>query len=379
MSLSRLSLLFLCFVLVQCSLGGQAPKQAYSAHENRPRPAGFWLGVDLSYVNEMEDCGAQFKRENQRMDPYELFAAEGSNLVRVRLWHNPQWTKYSNFDDVSETIQRAQASGQQVLLDFHYSDTWADPQKQYVPHAWAHLMGDDQALANALYDYTFSVLLQLREQQRVPEFVQVGNEINAEILQLESEMDQDNINWQRNALLINHGLQAVADFNRQYNENVQRYLHIAQPENALRWFAEATLAGITDYELIGISYYEKWSTHTLDTLAEAIASLTKTYGKKVVVLETSYPWTLQNFDKANNILAEDSLAPGYPATPQGQLAYMQALINAVIAGGGAGVVYWEPAWVSTRCSTLWGQGSHWENATLFDENHNALPAMSIFK
>ena len=313
------------------------------------------------------------------MDPYELFAAEGSKLVRVRLWHNPQWTKYSNFDDVSETIQRAQQSGQQVLLDFHYSDTWADPQKQYVPAAWAHLMGDDETLADALYDYTYSVLLQLREQQRLPEFVQVGNEINAELLQLESEMDQDNINWQRNALLINHGLQAVADFNRQYSENVQRYLHIAQPENALRWFAEATVAGIMDYELIGISYYEKWSTHTLDTLSEAIASLTETYGKKVVVLETSYPWTLQNFDKANNILAEDSLAPGYPATPQGQLEYMQALINAVIAGGGSGVVYWEPAWVSTRCSTLWGQGSHWENATLFDENHNALPAMSIFK
>lgn len=374
-----MSLLFLCFVLLQCSAGGSTSGvEPPSLNTSSKSLADFWLGVDLSYANEMEDCGARFKLNNKPMDVYALFAEAGSNLVRVRLWHNPDWTRYSNFADVSETIERAQKSGQQVLLDFHYSDTWADPQKQYVPAAWKELVGNDKALADALYNYTFEVLENLYVQKSLPEFVQIGNEINAELLQLEAKMDQDNINWQRNALLINHGLQAVADFNKKYQQKVQRYLHVAQPENALWWFEAATKAGVHDYELIGISFYEKWSDYTLESLPQAIASLRNSYNKKVVVLESSYPWTLENFDEANNILAEDSLAPGYPATPQGQLDYLQALLAAIVRGGGSGLVYWEPAWVSTSCSTLWGKGSHWENATLFDEKHNALPSISIF-
>src|SRR5262245_20406048 len=87
------------------------------------------LEGDLSYINEMEDCGARYSYQGERRDPYEIFRAAGANVVRLRLWHTPTWTKYSNLADVKRSIKRAKAAGMQVMLAFHYSDTWADPQK----------------------------------------------------------------------------------------------------------------------------------------------------------------------------------------------------------------------------------------------------------
>ena len=96
-------------------------------HVYPPLPAGgLYLGGDLSYVNEMEDCGAVYRDGGKRVDPFQLLAQKGGNTVRVRLWNNATWTKYSNYPDVLKTIRRAKAAGLQVLLDFHYSDDWAD-------------------------------------------------------------------------------------------------------------------------------------------------------------------------------------------------------------------------------------------------------------
>lgn len=340
----------------------------------------FYLGADLSYVNEMEDCGARYRVDGKVEDPYTIFARAGSNLVRVRLWHSPDWTSYSNLDDVKKTLRRGREAGMHLLLDFHYSDTWADPEKQFIPAAWAGLYDDTTALAQAVYDYTHDVLAELHAENLLPEMVQIGNEINSEILQLKERMDAEHIDWPRNAELINAGLRAVADFNSEHDTHVKRMLHIAQPENALTWFPQAARAGVVDYDLIGLSYYAKWSQFSLETLGEAIARLRLEINKPVMVVETAYPWTLKNFDAANNILGEDSLITGYSATDQGQLKYLLDLRREVKNAGGFGVVYWEPAWVSTGCSTPWGKGSHWENATFFDagNNNETLPASEFF-
>ncbi|WP_083608096.1 glycoside hydrolase family 53 protein [Teredinibacter haidensis] len=345
-----------------------------------PQSGRFYLGADLSYVNEMEDCGAEYRIDNEQKDPFDLFSEVGSNLVRVRLWHNPNWTRYSNLADVTKTIRRAKESGMQVLLDFHYSDTWADPEKQYIPAGWVDLYDDTDALGQALYEYTYTVLAGLQQQNLLPEMVQVGNETNNEILQPQDTMNVESINWPRNAALLNKGLQAVADFNVANETQIDRVLHIAQPENALLWFDQALTAGVTDFDIIGLSYYGKWSTYKVGSVGEAISDLRNTYGKDVMIVETSYPWTLENYDQASNVLGEDSLLAGYPATPQGQLQYIIDLTAQTINAGGLGVIYWEPAWVSTSCNTLWGTGSHWENATFFNagDNNNALPAIKIY-
>ena len=338
-------------------------------------PAGaqtpFYFGADLSYVNEMEDCGAVYRVDGQAKDPYRLFAEAGTNLVRVRLWNDAEWTAYSDLDDVRETIRRARAEGMQVLLDFHYSDDWADGDKQIVPKAWRPIRDDVPALSQALYDYTLGILKALDADGLMPDQVQVGNETNPELMgELDWKDTHDGINWPRNAALLNAGIRAVRDAGRDSTIQPRVMLHIAQPENVEPWFADATAHGVTDYDLIGISYYRKWSTQGLAGLGGTINRLRHRYAADVVVVETSYPFTNDSADASPNLLGPDTLLPDYPATQEGQLRYMVDLTQVVKDNGGAGVVYWEPAWVSTPCSTRWGVGSNWENATFFDWRDN---------
>jgi len=342
--------------------------------EEAGRPAPFYFGADLSYVSEMEDCGAVYRKDGQARDPYQLFAELGTNLVRVRIWHNADWTKYSDLDDARETIRRARAAGMEVLLDFHYSDDWADGDKQIVPAAWRSIRDDVPALSQAVYDYTFQTLRTLDDEGLMPDQVQVGNETNPELMgEADWKTTHAGINWDRNAALLNAGIKAVRDAGAQSKIQPLVMLHIAQPENVEPWFAAAWAHGVTDFDLIGVSYYRKWSTRDLDGLEQTINRLRHRYPAEVVVVETAYPFTTDSADNSPNLLGEDSLLPGYPATYEGQRQYMIDLTQRVKFAGGVGVVYWEPAWVSTNCSTRWGQGSNWENSTYFDWRHGNEP------
>lgn len=347
-----------------------AAATAVQAGPPAPSPrGGVYLGADLSYVNEMEDCGAVYRLHDRTIDPFVLMKKQGGNLVRVRIWVNPTWTSYSSYVDVLKTIRRAHAAGLQVLLDFHYSDTWADGGKQIAPAAWANLSTSEQV--KALHDYTVDTLLKLDAAHEMPEMVQVGNETNPELL---GGKEGRPINWERNAQLLNAGIEAVEEAGRHAHIAPRIMLHIAQPENILPWFDAATKAGVHGYDIIGISYYSKWSKWNLAQLKATIAEAKKRYGKDVIVVETAYPFTLQNADTMANLLGADSLIPAYPATPEGQRRYMVDLTQLTIDAGGIGVVYWEPYWVSTQCRTPFGKGSAWENATWFDyQDHEVLP------
>ena len=341
------------------------------------KPIAFYYGADLSYVNEMVDCGAVYKdADNVIKDPYKIFKEAGTNLVRLRLWHNPTWTNYSNFEDVKNAIKKVKAEGMEVLLDFHYSDTWTDPSKQKIPAAWENQMNNKEALGELLYNYTYETLSNLALENLLPEMVQVGNETNPMILQGEKLVWP--IDWDRNSYLLNMGIKAVRDISKAQNKKVEVMLHIAQPENGLWWFKEATENGVTDFDWIGLSYYPIWSEYTLDNVGTVFKTLMDTYNKKLMVVETAYPFTLDNIDEANNILDSEALINGFPATEQGQLDYLNTLQNVIEQSGGEGLVYWEPAWVSTGCSTLWGKGSHWDNATLFDQNNSSNLGMQFY-
>lgn len=323
-----------------------------------------WRGVDLSYVNELEDCGAEYRFNDTVMDPYDLFASLGGNIVRLRLWHSPTWTRYSTLEDVQKSIRRAHEAGMRVLLDFHYSDDWADPGDQIIPSAWQDA-GDTQELAQRVYDYTLDVLTELDALGLAPEFVQVGNEINTEILLDEPVPEDTPIDWPRNAALINAGIRAVRDFSHESVTTPEVMLHIAQPEYVEPWLDDALEAGIEPFDILGVSYYPKWSDVPFTNVGETIRRFKEKYGKDVVIVETAYPWTLAWNDEAGNLLGEDSLEKGYPATIDGQRRFLIDLMQSVVDGGGLGIVYWEPAWISSDCQTRWGKGSHWENATLF--------------
>jgi arabinogalactan endo-1,4-beta-galactosidase len=339
--------------------------------------SAFYYGADLSYVNEMEDCGARFKnKQNETEDPFKIFADVGTNLIRVRKWHAATWTNYSNFEDVEKTIRRAKDKNIAVLLDFHYSDEWADPNKQEIPVAWLLVKNNTQALGDSIYNYTYKTLEKLSDNNLLPEIVQIGNEINGMILQ-EGALVWP-IDWARNAVLLNKGIQAVRDLSAEKKVTIEVMLHVAQPENALWWFKQAKDSGVTDFDWIGLSYYPSWSTDTFANLPGVLSTIKNTYNKRFMIVETAYPFTLENGDDANNILGNDALIAGYPATQQGQLAYLQKLQGIIENAGGEGLVYWEPAWVSTPCSTLWAQGSHWDNATLFDHDYKVTLGMSFY-
>lgn len=329
-----------------------------------------YLGVDISYANEMDDCGAVYRAGGKTVDQYRFFKSAGANVARIRLWNDPDWTNYSNLADVKRSIRRAKQAGMQVLLDFHYSDDWADGDKQIAPKAWAKLSTSDQA--KALYAFTADTLRELDREGLTPELVQVGNETNGEIVSSLAKAKEP-IDWTRNALLFNAGIKAVRDVGAETKIKPRLMLHIAQPENVEPWFAAAAKAGVTDFDIIGISYYSKWSKRSMAQLGQTINRLRHTYAADVLVVETAYPFTTQNADSSPNLLGEDSLIAGYPATPAGQKKYLVDLTQLVLANGGAGVFYWEPAWVSTKtCGTRWGKGSNWENAALFDYTGQAL-------
>lgn len=331
-----------------------------------------YFGADLSYVNEMEDCGAEYRENALLRDPFELFAERGANLVRVRLWHNPTWTAYSTLDDVRKTIQRTKTAGMQTLLDFHYSDDWADPSKQFVPAAWQGLTFD--TLKDSLYRYTHEVLTRLHGEDLLPEMVQLGNEINPGLLLPHGSTS----NWAQLGALLNEAIRAVRDVESASGWPIKVMLHVAQPEHVHEWISSAINDGeISDFDAVGLSYYKNWSHVPLNQLADYVSRLATAFGREVIVVETAYPWTLAGKDGANNILGSNALEIGYPATPEAQDLYMVDLTQAIFNGGGNGIVYWEPAWVSTPCSTRWGQGSHWENATFFDFNNTneVLPAI----
>jgi arabinogalactan endo-1,4-beta-galactosidase len=340
-----------------------------------------FAGIDLSYVNELEACGAQYRLNGHLRDPYELFAESGANLVRLRLWNDPGWTRFSTEVDVTRSIERAKRAGMHVLLDFHYSDDWADPQKQTIPAAWAADIDNADRLAQRVYEYTRGVLTRLNEHGLAPYMVQVGNEINTQMLR-RADTTGIPIDWERNAKILNAGIRAVREMVAADGSRPRVMLHVAQPENVEPWFTAAAAAGVRDFDYIGVSYYPKWSKLDMAQAERALAQVKSRFKADIIIVEVSYPWTLQDAgDHASNLLGADSLLRGYPATKAGQRRFMDDLVQMTLRAGGVGVVYWEPAWVSTACKTRWGTGSHWENATLFDftKRNELTPAAGFLK
>jgi len=312
------------------------------------------------------------------MDPYEIFSNMGANLVRLRLWNNPDWIRevydndeeilYSGYEDVKSAALKAKKAGMEICLDFHYSDTWADPGKQYTPEAWKNLELNE--LKDSVYSFTRKTLADLKESGIVPAYVQIGNEINPGILHPLGHVESNN--WKNLGELLNSGIKAVRD--EFLNEDAPKIiLHVAQPENVRWFFNNLTILGeVNDFELIGLSYYSKWSSVDLSELDGYIKTLKRDFSKEILVMETAFPWINESVDQYTNIFGGQDSIMGYEVSPAGQAEFMKDLCQEVIDGGGKGVVYWEPGWISSEMKTRWGQGSAWENCSFFDFRNNNL-------
>ncbi len=346
----------------------------------------FVFGADLSYVNQILEHGGVYRDNAQIKDPYQIFKDHGANLVRLRLWHNPAWTKevygsagtkmYNDLADVKVAIRRCKNAGLAVNLDFHYSDTWAGPGKQIIPAAWAS--ADFEVLVDSVYQYTFQTLKALNDEGLMPEMVQIGNEINSGmLLPLGSYATSG---WPNLGRLINSGIKAVRDASALSATKTLVILHVAQPENVNYWFSHITRDGlVTDFDILGFSYYSKWSNVPINAISQQVADFKKSFNKQVMMVETTYPWTGANADGYNNIYNSGDAVTGYPFTNAGQLKYLTDLTQAITDGGGMGIMVWEPAWISSSAKDLWGTGSAWDNCTFFDFGWNVNQGIDFMK
>ena len=345
--------------------------------ETRATDISFYQGADLSYVNELEDVGVKYHKDGSEVDPFTLIHGYGANIVRLRLWHNPTWTNYSTLEDVKRSMRRAKSAGLDVLLDFHYSDTWTDPQQNLVPAAWKPVVKYSSLLADSVYNYTYCTLEHLNSIGLLPVMVQIGNETNFNIMVADNN-DLEPVNFARNVKLFNAGLKAVSDFNAKYGKQIMTMLHVAlDPGSAATWLSRHKRYGLNYFDLLGLSYYPQWQGYTPAELGNFASSLHTNYGTRLFVAETSQIWTRAWNDNNHNLMSK--MCAGYPDVPSPQLQkdYVTEIKRALINNGGAGFCVWEPFWVSASNKTLWGVGSNWENATFFDFNNNLLPHSAI--
>jgi arabinogalactan endo-1,4-beta-galactosidase len=306
-----------------------------------------------------------------------ILKEHGTEYIRLRVWVNPA-DGFHNQQEMVEMSRHAREAGLKVLLDFHYSDTWADPGHQAKPAAWANYTVPQ--LTQAVYDHTFSVCNAMRHEGMAPAIVQLGNEINSGIL-FPDGSTWNPPNWPNLAGFLKAGAAAV----KACAPEAKIMLHLANggDNGGFRWWFDNITAQGVPFDIIGASYYGYWH-GSLGDLQWNLNDVSARYGKDVVVVETAYPFTLADVDGFPNLIGWPSqLVAGYPATPAGQAANLRdvlSIVRAVPNGRGLGAFYWDATWTAVPGNgwdpTNPTSGNNWENQALFDFDDRPLPAMS---
>jgi len=313
-------LLFAILLFVQCNKA-----QSGSDTSVKTEAPSFAKGADISWLPQMEATGYKFYNHNGvEQDCFQILKDHGINTIRLRIWVNPSDDRASGHCSKDETVAmavRAQKWGMRVMIDFHYSDSWADPGKQKKPAAWeGHSFSQ---LLTDVHDYTFDVMTALKNAGVTPEWVQVGNEIPGGFLLPEGSTDH----WGQLVQLLNKGYDAVKEVSPQ----TKVVLHIDQGNNNSRfrwWFDNAKTNG-AKYDVIGMSYYPYWLqgnpdyTLSINDLGNNLVDMASRYGKEVMVVEVG---------------GEDTKAQN----TYDMLVAVQEKVKAVPKGKGLGVIYWEP-------------------------------------
>jgi arabinogalactan endo-1,4-beta-galactosidase len=352
----------------------------YFAATARAADEKFIYGCDISMLPTIEKTGGVFSDNGKKGDAIQILASHGCNLFRVRIFVKPStnviktYGAVQNLDYVRDLAKRIKASGQLFLLDIHYSDTWADPGKQYTPEEWKKLGFDD--LKKKVHDYTVSVLTNLRDAGAMPDWVQVGNEITAGVLWptgqvLNVPADQQAVQWQKFAELIDSGCKAVREMQTpEHPIRIVIHIHGGGREKMADYFFGKFHLDPADYDIVGMSFYPEFD-DSIDFLKQNLADAIAKTGKPVVLAETSYPW--------KPVSDRDDLGTlKWPRTPEGQALYLRdlkAALRATPDGRAIGFIWWYPEAIPTPgYPDVWRGGYE----ALFDSAGNALPAAESY-
>ena len=336
-----------------------------------PPPLPFLKGVDVSSIPQYEATGIVFRNGQKPKPILEIFRDHGANAVRLRLFVHPNG-RGEAVNDLPYTIRLAQEARKLhflILLDLHYSDTWADPGHQVIPAAWKNLTLPD--LVDQVRTYTVQTVKAFADAGATPDLVQVGNEINNGLLHPLGGFDDPSVPadtaFDRIAALLGAGIDGV----RQAAPQARIVIHAANGERTerVRHFFDELARRHVAFDIVGLSYYP--TRGTLSQIAVTLNSVAAAYRKPVLIVETACPWR-----SSPGRTSEPSLA--WPPTPEGQKQYLLDLtktLHDVPNGLGAGFFYWHPDAVRAGSLPLWQHG----DMALFDSSDNALPALDAFE
>jgi len=387
MKKSMLKRLVLAAVVAGSLAAWQVPSEAaVQVNPVAGMPADFIKGCDVSMIPEMEKYGAKFYDvDGTEMDCLQVLKNHGVNWVRFRIWNDPAKGQGGggNTDEARaiEMTRRAKALGMKVLIDFHYSDWWADPAKQYKPHAWeGH---SKEQLVQDVYDYTAKVLKDFQAQGLQPDMIQVGNEIKNGMIWPEGKLPSDDGDKELSRMVA-AGLKAIHDNDPKHEIKTMIHLPDGGDNAVYRNFFDSLITknGVNDFDIIGMSYYPFWH-GTMQQLQENMNDVSKRYNKDVIVVETAFGYTNKNFDDMPNPYGETAeRIGGYRSTVQGQATGLRDLMQHIVDvpnHRGTGIFYWEPDWYAVP-GVGWktGEGDEWDNLTMFDDKGKALESMKVW-
>ena len=397
--------LLLSLVMMLACIPALAEESSLHVKKVENLPEDFIFGMDASCVPALEKSGVKYYDFNgEEADVYQVLADNGVNYIRVRIWNDPFNSDGKGYGggncDINNAIaigQRATKHGMKLLVNFHYSDFWADPGKQMVPKAWKGM--DIEQKTEAVYQYTLDCLNQLKDAGVDVGMVQIGNETNNYMC------------GEKTWFNIQYLMQAGAKATREVFPQALVALHFANPEKTGSYdtYAKKMDYYQVDYDVFASSYYPYWH-GSIENLTEVLSSIARTYGKKVMIMETSYAYTGADTDFNGNTIGDGgAIIKDYPFTVQGQANHLRNLTDAIVndTENGIGVVYWEGTWISVGGASweenheLWEKhGSGWassyaaaydaadagryyggcavDNQALFDEHGKPLESLKVF-
>ena len=339
-------------MLIKCILAATAVLLLCS---NVATGAEYAIGADLSFLKQAEDGGFAFKENGQARPGLQIFRDHGYNWIRLRLFHTPPRLPNS-LDYTISLATAARKMGFKFLLDYHYSDSWADPGKQFIPKAWEGM--SHEQMVDALFVYTRDTVGKFREAGVLPDMVQIGNEVTNGILWPDGKLPDK---WDNFADFIKAGIAGVeAGKGREPRPRIMIHIDKGGDPRVTKAFFDRLHTYRINYDVMGQSYYPWWHGTLLD-LRENLDFMAREYNRDIIVVEAAYNYRPAEY--------RNKPAP-FPETPEGQRDFWDELNRVVMATPnhrGAGLFWWEPAVAGGRSSRVF-----------FDPQGNALPVLNVF-